>query len=150
MIPFAVLITLFALLSVAGHSQLLVSEGWWTSLRLALSGMFLLTASAHWGRRRPDLIQMVPTVFSRPDVLVTATGVLEILGAIGLMLPAFAPYAALGLALMLIAVFPANVHAARKHLTIAGRQVEALVPRTLLQLVFLVATLAVFLGGLEK
>jgi len=51
------------------------------ALRLALSGMFLLTASAHWGKRRPDLIRMVPSVFPRPDLLVTFTGVLEILGA---------------------------------------------------------------------
>src|SRR5215510_14911006 len=120
MVPFGVLITLFALLSVAGHFEVPVAFGWWTSLRLALAGMFLLTASAHWGRRRPDLIKMVPPSFARPDVLVTVTGVLEILGAIGLMLPAVAPYAALGLACMLIAGFPANVNAARKHLAIAG------------------------------
>ena len=147
MIPFVVLITLFALFSIAGYFQLPVSYGWWTSLRLALSGMFLLTASAHWGTRRPDLIQMVPSVFTRPDVLVTATGILEILGAVGLLVPRLAPYAALGLALLLVAVFPANVHAARKHLAIAGRPVEGLVPRTVLQVLFLGATAAVFLGG---
>jgi uncharacterized membrane protein len=147
MAPFLVLITLFGLLTIAGYLQLPVSYGWWTSLRLALSGMFLLTASAHWGKRRPDLVQMVPPSFARPDVLVTVTGILEILGAIGLMLTRVAPYAALGLALLLIVVFPANVHAARKNLAIAGRQVEALVPRTLLQVAFLSATVAVFLGG---
>jgi len=81
--PFIVLITLFVLFSIAGYFHLPVSNGWWTSLRLALSGMFLLTASAHWGRRRADLIQMVPPVFSRPDVLVTVTGIFEILGAWG-------------------------------------------------------------------
>jgi uncharacterized membrane protein len=90
----------------------------------------LLTASAHWGGRRANLIQMVPSAFPRPDVLVTVTGILEVLGATGLMLPPVAPYAALGLALLLVAVFPANVHAARKSLAIAGRQVESLVPRT--------------------
>lgn len=147
MVPFVVLVALFALFSVLGHFHLPVPFGWWTSLRLALSGMFLLTSSAHWGNRRPDLIQMVPKVFPQPDLLVTVTGVLEILGAVGLMLPTTARYAALGLSLMLLAVFPANVHAARKGLTIAGRQVEALIPRTLLQIVFLTATLAVFLGG---
>jgi uncharacterized membrane protein len=145
--PFIVLTALFVLLSIAGFLHLPVSDGWWTSLRLALSGMFLLTASAHWGRRRPDLIQMVPPVFSRPDLLVTITGILEMLGAVGLMLPSVAPYSALGLTLLLVAVFPANVHAARKRLTIAGRQVEALIPRTLLQFVFLAATVAVFVGA---
>jgi len=83
MAPFVVLIVLFARLSVLGHFQLPVPYGWWTSLRLALSGMFLLTASAHWGKRRPGLIRMVPTVFPRPDLLVTVTGILEVLGAVG-------------------------------------------------------------------
>ena len=147
MAPFIVLVTLFALLSVLGHFQIPVAFGWWTSLRLALAGMFLLTASAHWGKRRPDLIRMVPTSFPRPDLLVTVTGVLEILGAIGLMLSKVAPYAALELTFMLLAVFPANVHAARQRLTIAGRPVEALLPRSLLQIVFLAATIAVFVAG---
>ena len=149
MVPFVVLVTLFALLSVAGY-LLPVCYGWWTALRLALSGMFLLTASAHWGRRRRDLIQMVPAMFTRPDVLVTVTGILEIAGALGLLLPALASYAAVGLTLLLIAVFPANVRAARKRLTIAGREVEGLFPRTILQFAFLAATVAVFLGGLRK
>jgi uncharacterized membrane protein len=145
MIPLVVLLTLFAVFSIVDYF-LPVSYGWWTSLRLALAGMFLLTASAHWGRRRPDLIRMVPSVFGRPDILVTVTGILEICGAIGLMIPSLAPYAAVGLTLLLIAVFPANVSAARQELKIAGRQVESLVPRTLIQLVFLFATGAVFVG----
>ncbi len=109
MVPFAVLIGLFVLLGATG----LVSGayGWWDSLRMALAGMFLLTASAHWGKRRPDLIQMVPPVFPRPDLLVTGTGILEILGASGLLIASVAPYAAAALSLLLIAVFPANVHA---------------------------------------
>jgi uncharacterized membrane protein len=147
MAPFVVLIALFALFSVLGHFHLPAPFGWWTSLLLALSGMFLLTASAHWGRRRPDLIQMVPAVLPRPDLLITVTGILEILGAVGLILPTTARYAALGLSLMLLAVFPANVHAARERLKIAGQQVESLIPRMLLQIAFLTATLAVFLGG---
>jgi uncharacterized membrane protein len=147
MAPFIVLVTLFTLLCMLGHFQIPVAFGWWTSLRLSLAGMFLLTASAHWGKRRPDLIRMVPASFPRPDLLVTATGVLEILGAIGLMLPKVAPYAALGLAFMLVAVFPANIHAARQRLMIAGRPVEALPPRLILQIVFLAATIAVFVAG---
>jgi uncharacterized membrane protein len=147
MAPFIVLVTLFGLLSVLGHFQMPTAFGWWTSLRFALAGMFLLTASAHWGKRRPDLIAMIPPVFPKPDVLVTVTGVLEIIGAVGLMLAATAPYSALGLALMLLAVFPANVYAARKRLTIAGSQVPALFPRTLLQIVFLTATVAIFVAA---
>jgi len=147
MVPFVVLIVLFVLFGALGRLHLPVAYGWWTSLRLALSGMFSLTASAHWGKRRPDLIRMVPTVFPWPDLLVTVTGILEIVGAVGLLLPASARYAGLGLFLMLLAVFPANVHAAQERLTIAGREVERLIPRALIQIVFLIATLAVFLAG---
>lgn len=147
MAPFIVLVTLFVLLSILGHLHVPFAFGWWISLRLALAGMFLLTASAHWGRRRTDLIRMVPPSFPRPDLLVTVTGVLELLGAIGLMLPNLAPYAALGLTAMLLAVFPANIYAARQRLTIGERPVEALLSRTLLQIVFLSATVAVFVAG---
>jgi uncharacterized membrane protein len=45
--------------------------------------------------------------------------------------------AAICLALMLVAVFPANVYAARRHLTIAGRPVPGLAVRTALQAVFI-------------
>jgi hypothetical protein len=44
MVPFIVLMTLFAMLNMAGLFQLPVSYSWWTSHRLALSGTFLLTA----------------------------------------------------------------------------------------------------------
>jgi len=147
MVPFVVLVLLFVLFNILGHFQIPAAFGWWTSLRLALAGMFFLTASAHWGKRRPDLIRMVPPALPRPDLVVTATGIMEVLGAIGLTLPKAAPYAALGLAAMLLAVFPANIHAAREHLAIAGRPVEALLPRTLLQIMFLAATVAVFVAG---
>jgi uncharacterized membrane protein len=90
---------------------------------------------------------MVPPVFPLPDLLVTGTGVLEILGAAGLLIPSIAPYAAFALFLLLIVVFPANVHAARQRLTIAERPVPGLWARTLLQVVFLAAAGAVFLGG---
>src|SRR5579872_7113661 len=147
MVPCIVLIALFGIFSLLGRLFPATHLDWQTSLRLALAGMFLLTASAHWGKRRPDLIAMVPPAFPRRDLLVTATGVFEVLGAIGLMLPRTPPYAALGLFVMLLAVFPANVHAARQHLSIGGRPVEALLPRALLQLVFLAATATVFAAG---
>jgi hypothetical protein len=47
----------------------------------------------------------------------------------------------------LIALFPANIRAARQGLTIGGRPAAALPLRTLLQLVFLVAVLAAGFPG---
>ena len=121
--------------------------GWWTALRIALAIMFLFTASAHWGKRRGDLIRMVPAALPRPDLLVTITGFCEILGAAGLLIPKIAPVAALGLTLLLIALFPANVRAARQAISIGGRPATPLPARTVIQLVFLTATVSVIVGG---
>ncbi len=52
---------------------------------------------------------MVPAAFPQPDMLVTVTGICEILGAIGLLIPRVAPLAAIGLMLLLLAIFPAKV-----------------------------------------
>jgi len=101
--------------------------------------MFLLTASAHWGKRRRDLIAMVPAVFPRADLSVSFTGVLEILGAVGLLIPSTAPLAATCLAVLLIAIFPANIRAAHEHLKIGDTSATALPLRALLQLVFITA-----------
>ena len=96
MAPFIVLIALFGFFYVLGSVWLPAQFDWLTSLRLALAGMFLLTASAHWGKRRQDLIAMVPPAFPRPDLLVTVTGVLEITGAAGLISLTLRPPATTG------------------------------------------------------
>jgi len=116
-------------------------------LRIAVALMFLLTASAHWGKRRADLVRMVPAWFPRAELAVTLTGALELAGAVGLLIPTTAPYAAIGLAALLIAMFPANVHAARAKLSIAGKPVTPLLQRTALQALFLLAVLGAGLVG---
>jgi uncharacterized membrane protein len=146
MTPFIVLVGSFLLLRALGFAIPPLGS-WVTSLRWALAVMFLLTASAHFGARRPDLVRMVPPSFPAPELIVTLTGIAEILGAVGLLLPRTAPWAATGLALLLVAMFPANVHAARAGLTIGGAPVTPIVLRTALQVVFLAAVLAAGLGG---
>lgn len=137
--PLIVLGTIFLLL--------VLPLGWWTALRIALATMFLLTATAHWGKRRADLIRMVPAGLPRPDLLVTITGFCEIFGAVGLLIPRVALVAALGLTLLLIALFPANIRAARQAITIGGRPVTPLPARTIIQIVFLIATIGVIVGA---
>ena len=141
MTPFIVLTIAF--LSFLGLHKLRFAllPNWIVCLRWALAAMFLLTASAHWGSRRADLVAMVPDALPNPELLVTISGLAEIAGAVGLLVPRLAPIAAGGLALLLIAVFPANIHAARESLSIGGEPVTPLVPRAILQLVFIAAVL---------
>lgn len=141
MLPFYALVAVFLLFKILGLAGLSYFEGWHTSLQAAVAAMLLLTASAHWGTRRRDLIRMVPPFFPRPDWIVTATGLLELAGAVGIMIPAVSKAASIGLAMLLVAMFPANVRAAKEKLTIGGRPVPKLFPRTVLQFVFLAAVL---------
>ena len=115
---------------------------WHLSLRAALGLMFLLTASAHWGKRRPDLVRMVPRTFENAGVWVSLTGIAEIAIAIGLQVPSLAKVSC-GIAIvMLCCLFPANMKAAREHLTLLQRPVMPVLPRLLLQIAFVGALIA--------
>ncbi|MFJ7206037.1 DoxX family protein [Streptomyces sp. NPDC098789] len=139
MAPVIVLVVGWILARLAGLLGLSVLDGWQPALCVALALMFTLTGVAHFTGRRAEMIAMVPPALPRADLLVTATGLLELAGAGGLLLPVTRPLAAIGLTVMLLAMFPANVHAARSGLTLDGKPVMPLVPRTILQVVFVSA-----------
>ena len=116
------------------------ADSWTDSLRIALAAMFVFTAVSHFHpRTRPDLVRMVPASLPAPAMLVTVTGILELLGAVGLLLPQALPAAAYGLIALLVAMFPANVYAAREGLMIAGRRATPLLWRLPLQLFWIAA-----------
>lgn len=139
MIPVIVLVLATIASRLAGFAGADALDSWQMSLRAGLAGMLLLTGSAHWGKRRADLIAMVPERFPMPGLLVSLTGVLELAGAMGLVIDRTAPFAAAGLALLFLALFPANINAARRGLTLAGQPVTPLPQRTAIQAVFLAA-----------
>src|SRR5262249_33775799 len=98
------------------------TDSWSAALRVALAVMFLFTAISHFHpRTRADLVRMVPPGLPSPALLVAVTGVLELIAAVGLLVPSTTAIAAYGLMLLLVAMFPANVHAARAGLTVVGR-----------------------------
>jgi uncharacterized membrane protein len=141
MAPLIVMLVAWAVARFIGFTGVWPSaDSWSGALRLALSAMFVFTAVSHFHpRTRPDLIRMVPASLPSPALLVTATGVLELLGAAGLLVPQARQVAAYGLMALLVAMFPANVHAAREGLTIAGRRATPLLWRLPLQLFWIAA-----------
>ena len=108
---------------------------------LIVLGFFFMAAGANHFLN-PDLyLGMMPEWLPRPDLLHTIAGGAEIAGGIGLLIRPVRPYAAWGLMVLLIAVFPANVHAALKG-EIPGLPVSAAVlwARLPFQVVFLLWT----------
>ncbi|MBU2662910.1 DoxX family protein [Actinoplanes bogorensis] len=142
MAPLIALIAGSVLARLVGLLGVDALDGWWPALRVGLALMFVLTGLAHFGLgRREGLIAMVPPSLPNPALLVTVTGVLELAGAAGLLLPATARLAAACLALLMLLMFPANVSAARRHLPVTP--LSARIP---MQVLFIGAAVAVMIG----
>ncbi len=109
---------------------------WQHSACYALALMFAFTGIAHFNRMKHDLVRMVPAMFPRPLLLVYFTGILEFMGAIGLLLPRFRSLAGTCLIALMIVLFPANVNAAIKGTTLAGKPATPLWLRTPMQIFF--------------
>lgn len=133
-------VLLISLLLFRGLGALGVSlfDTWMACTRYALAVMFLFTSTAHFNKMRHDFARMMPTIFRNPMPVVYFTGVCEILGAVGVLLPRTRSLAGFCLCLFLLAVLPANIKAARGSLTIAGRRATNLWLRIPMQLLFLV------------
>src|SRR5262245_49623478 len=99
MAPLLVMLAAWLVARVIGATGVWLQAVSWTgALRIALAAMFLFTAFSHFHpSTRPELIRMVPASLPVPALLVSATGVLELLGAICLMVPRALPAAAYGL-----------------------------------------------------
>jgi uncharacterized membrane protein len=135
-----ILIVLFGSLLIyrlVGAAGIQMFAAWIDSARAALATMFLFTAVSHFAPMRKDLIAMVPRSFPRPDVLVFVTGFAELAGAAGLVYPPTRFWGACGLIALLVAMFPANVSAARRGVQLRGRAATPLWLRTPMQILFI-------------
>jgi uncharacterized membrane protein len=65
-------------------------------------------------------VKIVPPFIPAPLAMVYLSGLAEVAGGIGLLIPALRRAAAWGLVALLIAVFPANVYMAIVHVPVAG------------------------------
>ena len=141
MAPLIVMVVAFVMFRLLGAAGIFTaasnSSG---ALRFALAAMFVFTALSHFlPRTRADLVRMVPARLPYPGLLVTATGVLELLGAVGLLVPGLVRASAYALMALLVALFPANIRAARMRLFVAGRPATPLAIRLPLQLFWIAA-----------
>lgn len=87
--------------------------------RHVLAALFVTAGVAHF--IAPEFfVEIVPPMLPDPPLLVALSGVAEILGGIGLLVPRMRRAAAVGLILLLVAVFPANVQMLRNWLAKGG------------------------------
>ena len=87
--------------------------------RTILAVFFVVAGTLHFLFPGPYL-RMMPPFLPWPSALVWISGAAEIAGGIGLLLPRCRRFAAYGLVLLLIAVFPANIYIAVAHVRFSG------------------------------
>jgi uncharacterized membrane protein len=102
----------------------------------ALAIMFLFTSTAHFSGMKHDLAAMMPEPLPDGLWIIYLTGLFEIAGAIGLLVPRTRRLAGICLVLLLMAQFPANVNAALNDIPLGGEPPTPLWLRTPMQLLF--------------
>lgn len=124
------------------------ATGWPAAAAVGLAAMFVLTGVAHFVQPlRGDMIAIVPPPLPAPGLLVSVTGVLELLGAVGLLLPATRVSAAVCLFALMLVMFPANVYAARN--PDAPKSMSTPLPRrTAQEIIFLAGAALVAVGSI--
>ena len=110
--PLLVLITVFILSLFAIR---LINGEWNFSLAgtIAMSTMLFFTSIAHFAFSK-GMTLMMPSFFPFKKQIVLATGILEIIAAVALLLPAWRQTAAIVLIVFFILIIPANINAAIK------------------------------------
>jgi uncharacterized membrane protein len=125
---------------LAGAAGVDALNSWPAATRMGLAVMLLFTASAHFTSMRHDLARMVPPAIPQPMAMIYFTGVCEVLGAIGLLVPSTRTAAALALIALFVALLPANIHAARSGVTLRGKPATPLALRVPMQILFIALT----------
>ena len=138
MLVLIVLLVSWAAFRAIGAAGVQALASWQVSARYALAVMFIFTATAHFNKMKHDLARMIPPYFPRPLLLIYITGILELLGAAGLVLPQFRRLAAICLIALLTGMFLANVNAAQKCVTLRGKPPTPLWLRAPMQVFFIV------------
>jgi uncharacterized membrane protein len=87
--------------------------------RIGLALVFAFTGIGHFVKTA-EMVQMLPGWVPQREFVIYFTGVLELVAAVALLVPAVSRVAGIFLCLFLVAVFPANVFAAFQRVDFGG------------------------------
>jgi uncharacterized membrane protein len=133
----AVLLISWVVFRAAGYVGVKALASWRAAGRWALAVMLVFTASAHFTAMRHDLVKMVPDWIPQPMAVIFVTGLLELAGGAGILLGPTRGIAGVLLCLLFVAMFPANIKAAREGLTLGGSAATQLWLRAPMQILFI-------------
>ena len=137
MVSLFVLVISFLVLRGMGLLGVERLSSWRVAGRGALVIMFLFTGTSHFTSMKYDFAAMIPPPLPNGLWVVYLSGVFEIAGAVGLLIPRTRKLAGICLVLLLVALFPANVYAALNEIPLRGEAATPLWIRTPMQLLYI-------------
>ena len=137
MVSLFVLLASFIILRGVGLLGVERLSSWRVAGRGALVIMFLITGTSHFTSMKYDFAAMIPDPLPNGLWVIYLTGVFEIAGAIGLLIPQTRKLAGICLVLLLVAMFSANVNAALNEIPLGGQDPTPLWVRTPMQLLYI-------------
>ena len=129
-----ILVAFFAL--ARGRFQQFGRTQW--LLRIVVVIPLAISCIGHFARTA-TFATIVPPNFPHPGFWVVFTGILELAGSIGLLLPKTTKPAAACVALLMVAIFPANVYAANQ--TVGGLHMPGVPVRLAMQVIYMLLVL---------
>jgi uncharacterized membrane protein len=137
MAPLFILVISFLVLRTVGFLGVRRLSSWKEAGLLAVAIMFLFTGATHFTDMKHDYAAMLPEFVPNRLWVIHLTGALQILGAVGLLVPQTRRLAGFCLALLLVAMFPGNVYAAVNDVPFRGEPPTPLWLRAPIQLLFI-------------
>jgi uncharacterized membrane protein len=137
MVSLFVLLASFIILRGVGLLGVERLSSWREAGRGALVIMFLFTGTSHFTSMKYDFAAMIPDPLPNGLWVIYLTGVFEIAGAVGLLIPQTRKLAGICLVLLLVAMFSANVNAALNAIPLSGQDPTPLWLRTPIQLLYI-------------
>jgi uncharacterized membrane protein len=137
MVSLFVLVISFLILRGIGLLGVERLSSWRAAGRGALVVMFLFTGTSHFTSMKYDFAAMIPPPLPNDLWVIYLSGVFEIAGAVGLLIPQTRKLAGICLVLLLAALFPANVYATLNEIPLRGEAATPLWIRTPMQLLYI-------------
>lgn len=119
MTVFFIILVFAVVLQAAAKFGLNPQKKFRDNARIATGAAFILTGISHFVIPE-KFTEMMPPFLPAPVFLIYLSGVFEILGGVGLMFSKTKIWAAAGLILLLLAVFPANIYVALNNIQLGG------------------------------
>ena len=137
MVSLFVLLVSFIVLRGAGWLGVERLATWRAAGRGALAIMFVFTGVSHFSSLKYDFAAMIPEPLPDGLWVIYLTGMFEIAGAIGLLIPRTRRLAGICLVLLMVAMFSANVNAALNDIPLGGQDPTPLWLRAPMQILYI-------------